>query len=120
MEILVGDEWIEIDVAKMTSEIDDVFHREISSKTGVIIGHDEIVRFIAGFIRDMNKLELARQHEMKVMDEQIENYSKRLKNEEDATLIKIEKGKTVKDLDSFGNMFKYYMLGYVLDNRVGD
>ena len=120
MEILVGDSWIEIDVGKMTIEIDDVFHREISSKTGVVIGHNEIVRFIADFISERNKRELDRQHEIAVMDEQLENYSKLLKNEEAAMLRKIGKGKVVKDLNSFGNKIKYYWLGYVLDDRVGD
>ena len=109
MELLVGDKWTEIDVAKMTDEIDDVFHKEISSKTGVMIGHDEIVRFIACFIHDMNKLELARQHEMRVMDEQI-------KKEECAIWCKIENEKSVKDLDSFGNIIKYYLFGYVLSD----
>ena len=110
MEMLVGDKWVEIDVGKMTIEIDDVFHREISSKSGVVIGHNLIVRFITTFVNESNRRELEVQHEMKIEDE-------RLKMREDEIISKIESGKVVSDLDSIGNKVKYYVFGYVFDGE---
>lgn len=123
MEMLVGDRWVEINVGKMSVEIDTIFHREISSKTGVIIRHNDIVRFVADFIRESNKRELAIQHRMSVVDNEIENGDKqlkRLREKEGAMWCKIDKGKVVDNLDSIGNKIRYYFLGYILEGECFD
>ena len=108
MEMLVGDKWVEIDVGKMTIEIDDVFHREISSKSGVVIGHNLIVRFIATFVNENNRLELKEQYEMRMEEEHF-------KKVEDTMIRKIKSGKIVKNLDSIGNKIKFHVFGYILE-----
>jgi hypothetical protein len=55
--MLCGDRKIEINVDSIADSIDDVLHKEITSKTGITIEHDMIYKFIIMLIERHNSLE---------------------------------------------------------------
>ena len=112
-KIIVGEERVDIDVGKMTISIDEIFHQEITGKTGVIIGHSRIICFITDFITEYNANELRIQYEE-------EQERKEMQRAEEGIKRNIERGKVVRNLDSWSNRIKYYFLGYIYTNGEGD
>ena len=106
MEVIVGDERIEIDVAKIVCDIDSVMHDELTDKTGVTVDHDDIIKFVSGIIRENNVRELRL---WRAIEQDIER-SEKIKKENDD---KIKRGKVVRGVNTFMEKFKYHMFGYV-------
>ena len=107
MEVLNGDIIFAIDVEDIKDKIDNIIHKEITSKTGITFDHQYIRDFISFPIRENNKKE-----RKIIADEKLrqELFNLKQKQYED----KIKKGKFVSNLDSFWNRFKVHCLGYIV------
>lgn len=106
MNIISGDNRVEIDVANIIRRMDDVIHDEITDKSGLVVSHDKIMVFITDIIREHNMKELRIWYEM-------EHDAERLENERKMINYKIKCGKVVYGVNTFMDKFKYRILGYV-------
>lgn len=51
---LIGEKEVDVDVLGIMDGIDDVFHINLTSKTGITVDHDKIVRFVVSIINENN------------------------------------------------------------------
>jgi len=96
---------IEIDIDEIVSNIDTVFHEKLTKKTCMTVDHYKIYKFVIDEIKCHN----TRQTKIKI---KIDKTIKMVKKLEEL----VDSCKTVCDLDSISNKFKFYVLGYVLHN----
>ena len=80
MQIRHDERYTEIDVAEMSMEIDDIFHKYITEKTGVTISHEKIYAFVGKFIREHNVEELIKEAEWKKISEGLDELGKEQKD----------------------------------------
>lgn len=106
MNIITGEKRVEVDVAKIMRTIDSALHDEITDKTGIVISHDTIIAAISETIRKHNQEELRFWYDAE--QEEI-----RLGKEKKVIDDKIKQGKVVNGTDTFMDLFKYHILGYV-------
>jgi len=96
---------VEIDIDEIVNNIDMVFHEKLTKKTCMTMDHYKIYRFVINEIKYHN----TRQTKIKT---KIDKSIKKVKKIEKL----VDSYKTVCDLDSISNKFKFYVLGYVLHN----
>jgi len=111
MKLLTENEDIDIiiDVEDIVMRIDAIFHETITDCTMLTVSHDDIFAFVIDIITISNVKILRIRNEEKQVSQLIEE-------EEIAFHNKLKAGKTVKNLSGIRNMFKYYVLGYILVN----
>lgn len=51
---LIGEKEVDVDVLGIMDGIDDVFHKNLTSKTGITVDHDKIIRFVISIINENN------------------------------------------------------------------
>lgn len=107
MEFLTYTGKIDIDMHDIVMSLDDIFHREITDRTGVTVSHDDIRMFVLTIINENNKKILDFRRLEKEVKDLIEKNEKEFER-------KIKNGKTVDNLGGILNKFKYYYLGYIL------
>ena len=116
MEFLTDSDEVDIDTYNIATQIDDIMHREITDTTGITISHRDIQKFIVGIIMDNNRRQRRIQYEEEKIKKSMEKLDKKL---DKIYSDKIKKGKVIKDLNSIGNIIKYYILNYALIRQVG-
>ena len=98
---------IDVDVHDLTMDIDMIFHREITNRTGITISHRDTQNFIIDIINKNNKRQLEIRKRDKELRDSAKKFDKKYNN-------KIKQGKVVKDLNSIGNIIKYCIFGYII------
>lgn len=76
---LVGDKEVEVDVWEMADKIDDVFHNELTSKTGITVDHHDIARFIVSIVNKNNEKEKEFTKTIKDVEEALKKKEEQLK-----------------------------------------
>lgn len=105
MEAIVGNERIEINVPEVVRMLDDVFHREITDNTGILVSHNDINAFVSNIIIVNNMKEIVAMEDLREGIAKCDAAKKRIEE-------KIKNGKVVYGIDTITEKFKYYVLGY--------
>ena len=100
MRFLTDTDEIDIEIFSLVMDIDIIFHKNITDKTGITVSHRDIQNFIIDIIKKNNKRQLETRRRDKEFDEKYEK--------------KIKQGKTITDLNSIKNIINYYIFNYVL------
>ena len=116
MELLTLDDAVDIDVHDLIMDIDDVMHRRITDKTGIIISHNDIRKFVANLIRENNKT----QHELRNERNKLEDEIKEFNRDFDKMYKKkMNQGKVIENRNGISNKIKYYIFNYALIQHIG-
>lgn len=106
MDIINGDNRIEIDMASVICGIDRVIHDEITDKSGLVVSHEKIIKFVTDIIIEHNHAELRLWYELERENEMLEKREKEIDS-------MIRRGKIVNGVNSFTDKVKYHILGYI-------
>lgn len=114
MEFLTYTGEIDIDMHDIVMSLDDIFHREITDRTGATVSHDAILIFVLTIINENNKKILEFRRQEKEVKDLIEKNEDLIEKNEKEFERKVKNGKTVDNLGGILNKFKYYYLNYIL------
>lgn len=107
MEFLTDTDKVDIDAFDIIMAIDDVFHREITDKTGITVAHRDIQAFVSGIVRKNNRKQRKRRMECEKLLLAARKFNVVYEN-------KKARGKVVKDLNGIGNKIKFYIFDYII------
>ena len=107
MKFLTDTDEVDIDAFDIIMAIDDIFHREITYKTGITLAHRDIQAYVSGIVRENNVEQRRRRMEREKLFLEARKFNVVYKD-------KKTRGKVVKDLNSIWNKIRFYIFGYII------